>query len=223
MSALGKQLAHGLDVRTEQQVVAIVPYEKQWLLSVKSDLVPVAASAGLFDAVIVATPSVQAAPLLAPQSDFAKQAEKVHMEPCWTLMLAFQTPLNLPFDGAWVKHHRLGWISRDTSKPDHRAGERWVCHATEAWSQEHLEDDPERVRDKLSKAFHEATGSPVQPIHAVAHRWRFAKANQPLPEAFLWDPKKRIGACGDWFSAGLEDGGRVENAFLSALALAESI
>lgn len=223
MSSLGKQLAHGLDVRTEQQVVALEKFEKQWLLSVKSEFVPIAASAGPFDAVILAIPPEQATPLLQVHSVFAKKVGKVKLDPCWSLMLAFQTPLNLPYDGAWVEHSRLGWISRDTSKPDHRAGERWVCHATAAWSKEHLEDDAERVKEKLSKAFHEATGSPIQAIHTAAHRWRYAQAAEPLPEPCLWDVKQGIGVCGDWFAAGLDGTGRIESAFLSGLALVAEI
>lgn len=223
MSALGQQLAHGLDVRLEQQVQAIVPHGEQWLLSVKSDEVAVLASAGPFDAVIVAIPAEQAAVLLKDHPRLARPVASVHMQPCWALMLAFQNPLNLPYDGAWVNNSRLAWIARDTSKPEHRAGERWVCHASAAWSVEHLEDDHERVREKLSKAFHEATGSPVQAIHAVAHRWRFSLADQPLSQSHLWDAETRIGVCGDWFAGELEGGGRVENAFLSALALAKEL
>jgi renalase len=223
MSSLGKQLAHGLDVRTAQRVVALEPHQKQWLLSVQSDTVPIAASAGPFDAVILAIPPEQAASLLEGHAAFSKKVGQVHLEPCWALMLGFQTPLNLPYDGAWVENSRLGWIVRDTSKPDHRAGERWVCHATAAWSKKHLEDDAERIKEKLSKAFHEATGSPIQPIHAAVHRWRYAAATQTLPEDCLWDAKQRIGVCGDWFAAGLEGDGKIENAFLSGLALAELI
>lgn len=223
MSALGKQLAHGLDVRTEQQVVGIEAFENQWIVKVKSDTVPVAASAGPFDAIILAVTPEQALPLIATHTAFSTVVSKVRLEPCWALMLGFQTPLQLSYDAAWVQHSRLGWIARDTSKPSHRAGERWVCHATVAWSIEHLEDDVERVKEKLSKAFHEATGSPIQPMHAVAHRWRYAQASAPLDGAFLWDSKQRIGLCGDWFAAGLEGAGRVENAFLSGLQLAQAL
>ncbi|WP_295748800.1 NAD(P)/FAD-dependent oxidoreductase [Undibacterium sp.] len=223
MSSLGKQLAHGLDVRTEQQVMALEPFDKQWLLLIKSDMVAVPASAGPFDAVIIATPPEQARPLLTGHSEFSKILNSVHMEPCWTLMLGFQNALNLDYDGAWIANSRLGWISRDTSKPDHRAGERWVCHATAAWSKKHLEEDPDRIKEKLSKAFHEATGSPIQAVHAVAHRWRYSEACQPLAQANLWDAKKGLGLCGDWFAVGLEGGGRVENAFLSGLALAKDV
>ncbi|MCU6433421.1 FAD-dependent oxidoreductase [Undibacterium sp. Jales W-56] len=223
MSSLGKQLAHGLDVRTEQQVVAMQQFGKQWLLSVKSDEVAVPASAGPFDIVVLAIPPEQATPLLEVAPAMAKQTAKQKLAPCWTLMLGFQIPLNLGYDGAWVNHSRLGWIARDTAKPSHRAGERWICHATPEWSVEHLEDDPERVKEKLSKAFHESTGSPIQPIHAVAHRWRYSQATKPQAEDCLWNARQGIGICGDWFAVGLEGGGRVENAFLSALALAGQI
>jgi renalase len=220
MSALGKQLAHGLDVRLEQQVTKLEAHEGQWILKVKSDGAPVDASAGPFDAVIIALPSAQAGLLLEDHAAFSQKINSVKMEPSWALMLGFQLPLNLPYDGAWISDSRLGWIARDTSKPEHRAGERWVCHATSAWSEEHCEDDAERVQDKLSKAFHEATGSPIQAIYTVAHRWRYAQASAPLKETCLWDSKQKIGVCGDWFAAGLEGAGRIENAFLSGLDVA---
>ena len=223
MNSLGKHLAYGLDVRTEHQAVGLEKLNNQWLLSVKSDAVPIPASAGPFDAVILAIPPELATPLLAPHPEFLQKVGNVKLQPCWTLMLAFPTRLNLAYDGAWISHSRLAWISRDTSKPDHRAGERWVCHATPAWSKEHLEDDAERVKEKLAKAFHEATASPIQHIHAAAHRWRYAQATAPLPESCLWDANAGLGICGDWFAAGLDGVGRVENAFLSGLALAKAI
>lgn len=225
MSALGQQLAHGLDVRTEQSVKRIEAYgDNQWLLAVKSDTVPIEASAGPFDAVVLAVPADHAAPLLKEAvPKFAKQAEKARLAPCWSLIMGFPEPLNLGYNGAWVEGSRLAWIAQDASKPQRRPGEHWVGHASTAWSIEHLEDDPERAKEKLLKAFHEATGSQVQPVYASAHRWRYAQATQPLDGDCLWDKKLKIGACGDWFAAGLEGGGRVENAYLSGLALAESV
>jgi len=224
MNALGKQLAHGLDVRTGQQVLALEADNGRWILKVQADTVAIPASAGPFDAVLLAIPADQAAPLLAPvAAGLAQQAAAIRLAPCWTLMLGFQTTLELPYGGAWVHASRLSWIARDTSKPLHRAGERWVAHASPEWSREHLEESPERAKEKLLKAFHEATGNWIQPIHAVVHRWRFSQAEQPLPLDCLWDASRSLGVCGDWFAAGLEGGGRVENAFLSGLALARQI
>jgi renalase len=225
MSALGKHLAQDLDVRTEQLVTEIRPFGSngQWQLVLQSDAVAIAAHGGPFDAVLVAAPADQAAVLLAVAPDFAQQAGGIHLTPCWSLMMAFPTPLELGYDGAWIDQARLSWIARDASKPEHRAGERWVGHASPDWSAEHLDDDGERAKEKMLKAFHEATGSQVQPIYAQAHRWRFAQAMQPLAGHCLWDADLKIGACGDWFAAGLEGGGRVENAYLSGLMLAQKI
>ncbi|HTN67338.1 MAG TPA: FAD-dependent oxidoreductase, partial [Burkholderiaceae bacterium] len=223
MDALCRQLAQEVDVRREQRVMAIEGHGDAWLLKVQADSVPIAASAGPFDAVIVALPAPQAASLLQIAPALAQQAAKVHLAPCWALALAFQETLDLPYDGAWVHGSRLGWIARDTSKPQRRPGEHWVAQATPGWSSEHLEDAPERARDKLLKAFQEATGRAVQPVYAAIHCWRFAQAERPLAGACLWQAKLRIGACGDWFAAGLEGSGRVENAWLSGLALAEQV
>jgi renalase len=223
MAALGEQLAHGVDVRTEQTIRRIEPYGKQWLLAVQSDTTPIDASAGPFDAIVVAVPADLAMPLLRPVSALADQVGQEHLAPCWALILGFQQSLGMDYDGAWVQGSRLQWIARDASKPLRRPGEHWIGHASPEWSLEHLEDDPERVKEKLLKAFHEATGSQVQPVYADVHRWRYAQATSTLPGDCLWDAKLRIGVCGDWFAAGLDGSGRVENAYLSGFSLAEAV
>lgn len=224
MRSLCEQLAQGIDVRTGQQVVALEAQGKSWLLTVHADTVPIAATAGPFDAVILALPAAQAAILLAPVPALAKRAERAHLAPCWTLTLAFQDALPLEFDGAWVSSSRLSWIAREASKPQRRLGERWIAHASSAWSIEHFDDEPERVRSKLQKAFQEATGCAVQPISSDVYRWRFAQADQLMTGNFLWQAKQCVGACGDWFGGQLDGStGRLEHAYLSGLALAESV
>jgi predicted NAD/FAD-dependent oxidoreductase len=223
MAALGQHLAERVDVRMEQPVRRIEAYGQQWLLAVQSDTVPIDASAGPFDAVILAMPADPAASLLEPMPDLAAKVAEEHLAPCWALILGFELPLGLPYDGAWVQGSRLRWIARDASKPQRRPGEHWIGHASPEWSLEHLDDDPERVKEKLLKAFHEATGSQVQHVYADVHRWRFAQATSTLPGDCLWDARARVGVCGDWFAAGMEGGGRVENAFLSGLAMAGAV
>ncbi len=223
MGALGQHLAEDLDVRCEQAVVRLERFGEQWLLSVQCDTVPIAATAGPFDAVVLALPADIAARLLQPVSQLAEQVSQEHLEPCWALILGFQEPLGLDYDGAWVEGSRLKWIARDASKPERRPGEHWIGHASPAWSVEHLADDPERVKEKLLKAFHEATGVHVQPVYADVHRWRYAQAVSTLPGECLWDGEARIGVCGDWFAAGFDGSGRVENAYLSGFTLAERV
>jgi renalase len=220
MGAIGRQLAQSLDVRTGQPVTGIEAHDGQWLLRVRSATVPIAASAGPFDAVVIAVPADQAVPLLDAAPGWPEQVQQARLDPCWSIMLGFQDTLGLGYDGAWVKGSRLGWIARDASKPQRRPGEHWVGHATPAWSIEHFEDDPERAKEKLLKAFHEATGSQVQPVYVSVQRWPYAQASTPLAEDCLWDPALRLGACGDWFACGLAGSGRIENAWLSGTALA---
>jgi hypothetical protein len=223
MAALTQHLAENLDVRTEQSVRRLERYGQQWLLAVQADTVQIEASAGSFDVVVVAVPADIATPLLQPVPQLATQVGHEHLAPCWALILGFEQSLELDYDGAWVQGSRLKWIARDASKPQRRPGEHWIGHASPEWSSEHLNDDPERVKEKLLKAFHEATGSQVQPVYAAVHGWRYAQATSTLPGDCLWDADARIGVCGDWFAAGLDGSGRVENAFLSGAALAETI
>ena len=224
MRALGVQLAESLDVRTGQTVRRIERAGDGWLLSIQSEMVPIDATAGPFDAVIVATPADQAEPLLAEVAPAqSEQAGAAHLAPCWCLMLAFAESLGLDYDAAWINESRLGWIAQDASKPGRRPGEHWIAQASAAWSTEHLEDAPERAKEKLLSAFHEATGTHVQPVFAAVQRWRYSQSLSPLAAECLWDPSLGIGACGDWFAGGLEGMGRIENAWLSGNALARSI
>ena len=57
--------------------------------------------------------------------------------------------------------------------------------------------------------------APIQPVHAVAHRWRYALPDPVAPDAALYDAVTQLGAGGDWCG-----GPRVEGALLSGVALA---
>lgn len=176
-----------------------------------------------FDTVLLAMPSVQARELLKVSKQatkFSKQMEKVLVAPCWTLMVAFPqamqpTTLGPQWNAARSTHHRINWLARETSKPGRSSVERWTVQASAAWSQEHLNDDPERVQAKLLRAFSEVTGIRAVPTHVDIQRWSYAKTIQPLGQSHLWDAKTGLGVCGDWCL-----GHRVEDAFVSGLELA---
>ena len=180
-----------------------------------------------FDAVLLAIPAEQARLLLnsTPLADhLTQQIDRVQMAPCWTLMLAFPqavqpglTTLGPQWNAARSTHHRIAWLARESSKPGRGGVERWTVQASAAWSQEHLEDDADRVQAKLCKAFSEITGIRAEPAHVDSRRWRFAETTEPLGRTHLWDAETGIGVCGDWCL-----GHRVENAFVSGLELALS-
>jgi hypothetical protein len=217
-------------VELETQVSVIEPdvlNKRQWQLHTTGagDSVHVF---GGFDAVLLAVPGPQAHALLQSMPQAAKLAKKVAtstVAPCWTLMLAYpnamQPGLNTlgpHWNAARSTHHRIAWLARESSKPGRGGIERWTVQASAAWSQEHLQDDPERVIAKLTKAFSEVTGIRAEPTHAQAHRWLYAKTEQALGVSHLWDARAGLGVCGDWCL-----GHRVENAFVSGLELALAI
>lgn len=178
-----------------------------------------------FDAVMLAIPNPQAHALLqnsAQAPRIVRELAKVQVAPCWTLMLAFpqasqpgMSHLGPQWNAARSTHHRIAWLSRESSKPGRGSIERWTVQASAAWSLEHLEDDAARVQAKLLKAFSEITGIRAEPSHAEVHRWRHAQTVQPLGATHLRDAKAGIGAAGDWCI-----GHRVEDAFISGLELA---
>jgi renalase len=223
MRSLGEKLGSTLDVRTNQLVKNLFQENGKWLLSLQCESVSIDATAGPYDAVIVAVPADQAVALLAAVPDFSGVAESAKLAPCWTLMMAFERSLELDYDAAWVHNSSISWIARDSSKPMRKAGENWIAQGSASWSLEHLENSTDRAQEKLYVAFQEATGTKLQPTYLAAHRWRYSQSLTPLLQPFLWDSSKQIGACGDWFQAGLSGGGKIENAFLSGSELAELI
>lgn len=181
-----------------------------------------------FDGVLMAMPAAQTRALLQGSGlakAWGKRLDRVQVAPCWTLMLAFpqamqagMSALGPQWNAARSTHHRIAWLARESSKPGREQIERWTVQASAAWSQEHLEDDAQRVQGKLLKAFTEVTGIRAEPAHVDTQRWRYAQTIRPLGQSHLWDARTGLGACGDWCL-----GHRVENAFVSGLELALAV
>ena len=214
MSAITRRLAEGLPLETGYRVACLAREGDLWWLHADDGR-----KAGPFDAVLVSAPPEQAAALLEPAPALAFRASTVPMEPCWAVLLAFPRDTGLPFQGAFVEDSPIGWAADDSSKPGRTGGESWVLHATTQWSRSHLDHEPEAVARELFRAFQEATGADLPaPSFRQAHRWRFAKVVQPVYESCFLDEETWLGACGDWFL-----GPRVEDAYLSGVALAERV
>ena len=229
MSAIGRSMADGLDVRFGASVLRLDEVSgrrgtpPRWSLSLRDGLGEGGAvTEGLFDAVVVAVPADSAVGLLGAVPSLARQAGRAHHAPCWALLLGFADPIAADLarvgDAAFVNGGRLAWIARESSKPERRIGERWTAHAQAAWSVEHLDDDLEDIKTKLLRAFHDATGTIEQPVYVDLHRWRHALARTSLSSDFLWDADQHVGACGDWCR-----GSRIEDAWLSGIAMAGAI
>jgi predicted NAD/FAD-dependent oxidoreductase len=179
-----------------------------------------------YDALVLAIPAPQAQALLGGKIPLPAETSRLlseeTMEPCWCVYLAFDGRVELPFDGAFVRHpdSPFSWLARDSSKPGrHNSRDHWVLHASPAWSRQHFELDAKTVTDLLIEALASLTGRALPPLaHVGSHRWRYAA---PLGQGHAgphWISSQRVGVVGDWAS-----GGRVKGAYGAGLAMAEAI
>lgn len=214
MSALCRHLATDLELLEQTRVERLSRIDGGWRLETDAGRLP-----GAFDSVVLAVPAPQAAELLRDVApSLASRASAVVMSPCWAAMVSFGEPLDLGFDGAFVRQSPLSWVARNVSKPGRPDSEDWVLHASPLWSREHLEVDKETTSKRLLHVFEQVVARTLPVTSALdAHRWRHALP-EPLPEDHLFDPNLSLAACGDWCG-----GPRVEGAFLSGLAAADAL
>jgi renalase len=216
MRSMGEHLARGVDVRHATTVRRLVRDGARWHLYADGDT-----SLGAFDQLLVTAPAPQAHALLATHAPvFAASLARVVMHPCLALMVVLPTRPPVPWDAAFVNDDPvLSWVARNASKPGRGAHECWVAHATAAWSTRHLEEEPVALVPDLLAALGRVFGAPIEPAHAVAHRWRFAQP-EPCPSDALgeawFDAALGLGVGGDWCV-----GGRVEGALTSGMVLGD--
>ena len=213
MDALAAYLARGFQIGYGQRVVDLARVESGWTLQLEdgSQTLPYAS-------VVVAVPAPEAARLLAGSPDIAARIANIEMKPCWAVMLQFEKPLDARFDAAIVEDEPISWLARESSKPGRRAGERWIVHASNAWSAEHLDAEPDAVVAGLMKTFCELVEKRIKPTGVATKRWRYSLATDTVGTGCLYDPATGLGACGDWLL-----NGRIEGAFLSGLAMASEL
>jgi len=182
--------------------------------------------ASTFDAVVLALPPAQAAPLLNPHRlDWARHASTALMQPSWTLMgIADDPEPKSGWDLARPASGPLAWVLRNDARPGRPAvpGQaHWVAHARTGWSRRHLEEPAAWVQQQLQAALAECVGRPVDWRHCTVHRWRYAlpqaHGTAPAP-SFWWDAAQGLGVCGDFLG-----GCGVEGAWLSAQALSAAL
>lgn len=188
-----------------------------WQLGAQGTTLP-----GHFDAVLLALPPAQAAPLLAAHlPSWAQRASLALMQPCWTLMGVAQRPGQAhAWQVARPDQGPLAWVIRDDAKPGREAAAdtaHWVAHARASWSRQHIEHPADEVKALLQAALQACLGEPVHWQHAVVHRWRYAlpprTGSTPAPQAW-WNAACGLGVCGDFLG-----GTGVEGAWQSAQAL----
>lgn len=219
MSAFGKALAEGLDIRLRNRALSIAGTSGGYRVEVETaeeETYSISAKR-----IVVAIPAPQAYALLSPVDPSFLAISTVEMAPCWCAMIAFEEKLDtIPDLIRGEPSDILSFVSRNSSKPG-RAGETFVLHASPEWSHAHLEDDKQSVREALLGAMQGMIGDQFrlpQPVHVDVHRWRYAQTRTPLGTPFVANADSSLLACGDWCI-----GARIEAAHQSGLAAAQHI
>lgn len=215
MNGFLRQAASGLDVRFESAVTAVERSNDRWKLKLNA-----AADVETFDRVIITAPAEQAIALTPFSQALQASLSTIRMSPCWAIMFALKTSSGAAPDVLYRPSSDISWIARNSGKPWRAPdAEAWVAHASPNWSRQHLELDKETALARLLEQTLPLLGlKPADITYADAHRWRFARVEQPAGEAFLSDETGTVFVCGDGCL-----GPRVEAAFQSASALATFI
>jgi predicted NAD/FAD-dependent oxidoreductase len=215
MSALAKNLAQSLDVRTETVVSAIRHEGEEWTVTdAAGHIYP-------SQTILLTAPAPQLVPLIAPVSLPAEMKSAVAaavFDPCFALLVLLDGPGILPAPG-WVRpsqlepDHLIDWLADNTVKGISSGAAALTIHASPEFTRAHLDADRGETAALLLKAAQPWMSGRV--VEQQLHLWRFAKPVGQGPGFLSAEVPGPLGIAGDAWG-----GGRVEGAFLSGLAAA---
>ena len=213
MVDLALTLASRLDVRTGVQIDTLLRTDHAWWATDTNGK-----NYGPFDQVVIAVPAPQAVPLLEAAPDLQSKADSVTMAPCWAVMVEFDRPAELEFDGAFMVADPISWMARNSSKPGRPLTEAWVVHAAPEWTRRHWDVDRSELPALLLQEVANRFGRLPPVGFTRAHRWGYALTEGSSPGEVLTAPELGLGICGDWCV-----GGRVEGAIVSGIDVAHRL
>lgn len=218
MTALSRQLLAAADDFVASARIVDCQFDgQQWQLSADDQR-----QFSGFDALIINTPPLQAKPLLAAIAPELSAQCDVPLMPAWTLLLAFDQPLDSDVKAAFVHHPIIDFIAQNSDKPQrdgphNGAPQTWVVHANHHWTEAHTESPRDWVQQQMLDAFFEVMRQPAKPLAEVwLHRWLYAIVDQPLHKGALSSEQLPLTVCGDWLEQGA-----IEGAWLSGRKAAE--
>ncbi len=139
------------------------------------------------------------------------------MQPNWTVMAAFDERVAARFDAAFVTGSPLSWIARNTSKPKRNWQiDAWVIQASTAWSDAHLDDQPDDVGAFLMEAFEDLIPAGL-PRAFYADGASLALRDRRSAARGRRDSRRRVANHVVWR---LVRGPRIEDAYLSGIEAA---
>ncbi len=189
-------LLEGVDVQRGRRIARVMRGGDAWhLMDIDHQ------HAGPFDGVITAIPAAQAASVMDAVPRVVAQLDRVSAHPRWTLAVAFENSLDVPYDCAHINNSPLALLVCESHKPGReQLPELWMAHATTSWSiPQQLRTEAETL-PLLTEAFARALGRSSLPdlIHASTFRWDFAHTEVALGAPYLFDAEENLGCVGSW-------------------------
>lgn len=207
-----QQLAQGLSVHYQTHIAALKHDQSGWWLTDQQQN-----CYGPYSDVVFTLPPQQLAALLPEQ---AKDLPTSLLQPCWAVNLELTTPTGVAAGGIFIKDPAapVSWVARQNSKPGRATTESWLIHFSPEFSQQFIDAGPDFLQQQATAFLSALLQQSLTVVSMISHRWRYAqleKTEVSLPENPL--------SPGLWFAGDWANGGRVENAWLSGLAVAEQI
>jgi predicted NAD/FAD-dependent oxidoreductase len=216
MNSLAKDLADGLDVRCSTMAFTIRPVpaagDDRWQVVIDD------ASVHDADAVVVTTPLPQAFALLADsQLELPEALMRSDYDRTIALLATLDDTPAVPAPGGLQgPTPELAFVADNVAKGV-SATPAITVHASAAWSEEHWDDDVDRLRSALLDLVSPWLGG-AGVRETQVKKWRFATPRTPWPEPCWVAEGGRVVLAGDAF-----DGPRIEAAHNSGLAAAHAL
>jgi predicted NAD/FAD-dependent oxidoreductase len=208
MRDLPQFMATGLMIRQQTEITQIAHHGGHIGFFDKDGLVATGRQA------IITAPAAQTAKLLADiYPELAATAGLARYDPCWTIMLGLEgdhglgtVPLRDEAAGIALGVPEFTRSNQQSSLD----APALTIQATGAWSQQHLQDDPQMVIKSLCQIWQNLGGKPLgKIITSASHRWLYAKVTTAAPsDAPRLSHDGKLAIAGDWLG-----GPRVEQAF----------
>ena len=208
MRDLPQFMAIGLMIRQQTEITKIAHHGGHIGFFDKDDLVATGRNA------IITAPAAQTGKLLADiYTDLAATAGLASYDPCWTIMLGLENDYGLGTETLREEGAGIALSVPEMTRSKQQSGlgaPALTIQATGAWSQQHLQDDPQIVIESLRQIWQNLNGKPLgNIITATAHRWLYAKVITAVPsDAPRLSNDGKLVIAGDWLG-----GPRVEQAF----------
>jgi renalase len=215
MNSLFSNIITDKSIQLSSKVSSVRRNGKRWLVRINECETQIE-----YDIVILAIPAPQAALILEPTEGVSSQLKKIKMNPCWTLMLAFDAQIETGFD-VWQQPSKdISWIAHNGTKlmrPNEKCC--WVIHSSALWAQQKLGISKTLAVDELCNILPKSISKHINSnTFMQSHLWRFAFSSTILKKAYCSTKDYSLLAGGDWAL-----GKKVEHAFVSGSRMANTI